>query len=229
MIGILYSAPNFVTRIATSLPRSVPGNPSGGLPSRIANAATLPRQPQRMETYRDATRAWVPRAVSSFAGTQQASTTGQHKLCSFAGLRLGTSGRFTGGDVAAYLSKTPHRVLSVTTPVMVVSAAANPAETADRSASPVTASQPSRIAQPAVGDAANAAPTTAAAASPPTPAQSPRVEPSISGDQVLSQIAKIRKQWQNGMFAKPSGALQPQACSVEQIQAEIKAARNVTL
>lgn len=233
MIGTLYSAPSSIVRpivhTIASLPRAVPSNPSGGLLSSIANITTLPRQPQRMENYRAATQACIPRAVSSFAGTPQASTTGQHKLCSFAGLRLGTSGRFTGGDVAAYLSKTSHRVLSVTTPVMVVSAAANPAATADRPASPVTASQPTRIAPPAPGDAANAAPTTAAAASPPTPAQSPRVEPSISGDQVLSQIAEIRKQWQNGMFAKPSGALQPQACSVEQIQAEIKAARNVTL
>ncbi|MCS4231216.1 hypothetical protein EDF77_3013 [Stenotrophomonas maltophilia] len=229
MIGTLYSAPNFVTRTAASLPRPCPGNPSGWLLGRIGNIATLPRQPQRIENYRAATQAWIPRAVSPFAGTPQASTTGQRRLCSFTGLLLGNSGRFNPADVAAHLGKTSHRVLCVTTPVMVVSAAAKSVGTADRPASPVTASQPPRIAPPALGDAANAAPTTAAAASPPTPAQSPRVEPSISDDSVLSQIAAIRKQWQDGMFARPTGALQPRGFSAEQIQAEIKAARNVTL
>lgn len=229
MIGTLYSAPSSIVRTIASLPRAVPSNPSGGLLSRIANITALPRQPQRIENYCVAAQAWMPRAVSSFAGTQQASATGQRRLCSFTGLLLGTSGRFNPADVAAHLGRTPHRVLSVTTPVVVVSAAANPAATADRSASPVTASQPPRVAQSVPGDALNAAPTTADAASPAPPAPSPRVEPSISGDAVLSQIAAIRKQWQNGMFAKPNGALQPQACSVEKIRAEIKAARNVTL
>ncbi|MDR6095815.1 hypothetical protein [Stenotrophomonas sp. SORGH_AS_0321] len=233
MIGILYSAPSSIVRpivrTIASLPRAVPSNPSGGLLSSIANITTLPRQPQQMENYRAATQAWMPRAVSSFAGTPQASTTGQRRLCSFTGLLLGNSGRFNAADVAAHLGKTSHRVLSVTTPVMVVSAAANPAGTADRSASPLTASQPPRAAQSAVGDAANAAPTTAGAASPVPPAQPPRVEPKISGDAVLSQIAAIRKQWQDGMFARPTGALQPRGFSAEQIQAEIKAARNVTL
>ncbi|WP_312684503.1 hypothetical protein [Stenotrophomonas chelatiphaga] len=228
MIGTLYSAPSSIVRTIASLPRAVPSNPSGGLLSRIANITTLPRQPQRIENYCVAAQAWMPRAVSSFAGTQQASATGQRRLCSFTGLLLGTSGRFNPPDVAAYTGKTPHRALSVTTSVVVVSAAANPAGTADRSASPLTASQPPRIAQSAVGDALNAAPTTAGAASPVPPAQPPRVEPKISGDTVLSQIAAIRKQWQDGMFAKPSGALQPQACSVEQIRAEIMAAHNVT-
>jgi len=233
MIGTLYSAPNSIARpivhTIASLPRSVPGNPSGGLLSRIANIATLPRQPQRMENYRVATQRWVPRAVSSFAGTQQASTTGQSRRCGFTGFLLDKSGRFNAADVAASLSKTPHRALSVTTSVVVVSAAANPAGTADRSASPLTASQPPRIAQSAVGDALNAAPTTAGAGSPVPPAQLPRVEPKISGDTVLSQIAAIRKQWQDGMFAKPTGALPPQACSAEQIRAGIKPASNVTL
>lgn len=198
MISTLYSAPNFVTRAAASLPRPGPGNPSGWLLGRIGNIATLPRHAPRLQNYRTATQAWIPRAVSSFAGTPQASTSGQRKLCSFTGLLLGNSGRFNGGDVAAYLGKTSHRLLSVTTPVMVVSAAASPAATAGRPASRVTASQP------------------------------PRVEPKISGDTVLSQIAAIRKQWQDGMFANPTGALQPQGFSAQQIQAEIKAARNVT-
>lgn len=228
MIGTLYSAPNFVTRTAASLPRPSPGNPSEWLLARIGNIATLPRHAPRLQNYRAATQAWIPRAVSSCAGTPQASKTGQRRLCSFTGLLLGNSGRFNAADVAAHLGKTSHRVLSVTTPVVVVSAAANPAGTAGRSASPVTALQPPRIAQPVLGEAANAAPTTAGAASPPPPAQSRPVEPSISGDAVLSQIAAIRKQWQDGMFANPTGALQPQGFSAEQIQAEIKAAHNVT-
>ena len=195
MIGTLYSTPQFFARALSSLPRTVQSNQSRSVPSRIGNIAPLPRQPKRLQNYAAATQPWMPRAPSSFAGAQQASTTGPHRLCSFTGLLLRSNGCFNRSDAAAYLTTLPRTVLSIGTPV-TFSVAANAKATATP---PGTASS----------------------------AQPPVVDSSISdaADQVVENIADIRRRWQAGMFAEPARVANALTAAVERVQAEIASAR----
>ena len=194
--------------------------------SRIGNTGTPPRQRQRLQNYTALTQGVVARLTASMPSTQPAPVAGQRRLCPFTALPLGTNGRFSAADSAAYIGRQPRRPQSLSTPENVGkgAGAARPA---------AVPGMPPRIVQSAgastgAGTAGSGAGNAATAALITTPAKAQPIDPSISSEvaSVLPRIASVRNMWRSGMFVEAPRPLLSSLAATQRIQAEIAAARN---
>lgn len=195
------------------------------LPSRIGNTGTPPRQRQRLQNYTALTQGVIARLTASMPSTQPAPVAGQRRLCPFTALPLGTNGRFSAADSAAYIGRQPRRPQSLSAPENVGKGAS--------AARPAAVPGTPRIMQSAgtatgAGSARSGAGNAATAARIAAPAKAQPIDPSIRSEvaSVLPRIASVRNMWRSGMFVEAPRPLLSSLAATQRIQAEIAAARN---